>query len=110
MSPTSSNVLSFEGRAKKLDSGEDASDFAEEILASGDIEVLQMNGNTVGRKAADVLRDALKQKGSLKRLIWHDIFTGKSSDIHFNLGSMSFGFTIFSLPCHQKILTFRKTK
>ena len=75
---TASLILSFEGRGKKLDSADDAKEFATEIEASGDIEVLQMNGNTVGQEAAEVLRECLKQKGSLKRLIWHDIFTGWS--------------------------------
>ena len=80
VSESSMILLSFEGRGKKLDSAEDAQEFFEAIVTSGEIEVLQLNGNTVGVDAAYVLKNALTKKSSLKRLIWHDIFTGRSRE------------------------------
>jgi Ran GTPase-activating protein 1 len=50
----------------------------EAIKACPCLEYLDLEGNTLGIPAAEVIAEVLKEKGtSLKRALWKDMFTGR---------------------------------
>ncbi|KFQ26057.1 Ran GTPase-activating protein 1, partial [Merops nubicus] len=69
--------LSFKDRALKLDTAGDAEAVIKEIEECDDLEVLSLEGNTVGVEAAKVIAKALEKKSELKRCHWGDMFTGR---------------------------------
>ena len=71
------NIVTFKGRALKLDSKEDASEVVEAIQNCKDLQVLELVGNTVGVEAAELIAEALKEKPELERCLWADMFTGR---------------------------------
>ncbi|KAJ1989167.1 Ran GAP Rna1 [Dimargaris cristalligena] len=71
------NIYSLEGKGLKLTTPADIEPYLAEIKAIPTLELLQLNGNTIGPEAARALADTLKTKNSLKVAQLYDIFTGR---------------------------------
>ena len=71
------NIITFKGRALKLNNKEDAMEVIEAINNCKDLQVLELVGNTVGVDAAELIAEALKGKPELERCLWADMFTGR---------------------------------
>ncbi|XP_011693581.1 PREDICTED: ran GTPase-activating protein 1 [Wasmannia auropunctata] len=70
--------VSFAGQSLVLDTANDALQVVEAIKACPCLEYLDLEGNTLGTPAAEVIAEALKEKGTpLKRALWKDMFTGR---------------------------------
>ncbi|KAG5319745.1 RAGP1 protein, partial [Pseudoatta argentina] len=70
--------VSFAGQSLVLDTADDALRVVEAIKACPCLEYLDLEGNTLGTPAAEVIAEALKEKGTpLKRALWKDMFTGR---------------------------------
>ncbi|XP_011868365.1 PREDICTED: ran GTPase-activating protein 1 [Vollenhovia emeryi] len=70
--------VSFAGQSLVLDTANDALRVVEAIKTCPCLEYLDLEGNTLGTPAAEVIAEALKEKGSpLKRALWKDMFTGR---------------------------------
>ncbi|CAG0923586.1 unnamed protein product [Notodromas monacha] len=72
-----SKTLSFFGQALKLNSDVDARPVAEKILAANPLEILCLQGCTVGPDAAKEIAKALESKSELQRMQFQDMFTGR---------------------------------
>ncbi|KAJ1923348.1 Ran GAP Rna1 [Tieghemiomyces parasiticus] len=71
------NVYSLEGKGLKLTTAADIEPYLAEIRDVPTLELLQLNGNTIGPEAAKALADVLKTKSSIKVALLYDIFTGR---------------------------------
>lgn len=71
--------LSFASRGMKLDKAEDAKEIVEAIKGFPKMETLRLEGNTVGKQAAEEIAKALEKHPELKRALWSDMFTGRSN-------------------------------
>lgn len=71
--------LSFAGRGMKLDKAEDAKEIVEAIKGFPKMEILRLEGNTVGKQAAEEIAKVLEKHPELKRALWSDMFTGRSN-------------------------------
>ncbi|XP_036141375.1 ran GTPase-activating protein 1 isoform X2 [Monomorium pharaonis] len=70
--------VSFAGQSLVLDTANDALQVVEAIKACPCLEYLDLEGNTLGTPAAEIIAEALKEKGTpLKRALWKDMFTGR---------------------------------
>ncbi|KYN16476.1 PREDICTED: ran GTPase-activating protein 1-like [Trachymyrmex cornetzi] len=70
--------VSFAGQSLVLDTADDALRVVEAIKVCPCLEYLDLEGNTLGTPAAEVIAEALKEKGTpLKRALWKDMFTGR---------------------------------
>nr|XP_033785296.1 ran GTPase-activating protein 1 [Geotrypetes seraphini]XP_033785297.1 ran GTPase-activating protein 1 [Geotrypetes seraphini]XP_033785298.1 ran GTPase-activating protein 1 [Geotrypetes seraphini] len=69
--------LSFKGKSLKLNTAEDAEEVIKEIEEYEGLQVLRLEGNTVGVEAAMVIAKALERKPDLKKCYWNDMFTGR---------------------------------
>ncbi|KAG5306293.1 RAGP1 protein, partial [Acromyrmex insinuator] len=70
--------VSFAGQSLVLDTADDALRVVEAIKACPCLEYLDLEGNTLGTPAAEVIAEALKEKGTpLKKALWKDMFTGR---------------------------------
>ncbi|KAG7189790.1 hypothetical protein KM043_017452 [Ampulex compressa] len=77
-SKSSSSGVSFTGRQLKLDTEDDALEVINAIQACEKLEYLDLEGNTLGPRAAKAIAEILKVKGTpLKRALWKDMFTGR---------------------------------
>ena len=71
------NIVTFKGRALKLDTAKDAEEVVEAIKNCKDLQILELVGNTVGVDAAQVIAESLEKKTELERCLWADMFTGR---------------------------------
>ncbi|KAJ1972689.1 Ran GAP Rna1 [Dimargaris xerosporica] len=71
------NVFSLEGKGLKLTTAADAQPYIDLLKAIPKLELIQLNGNTIGPEAAKALAAALKDQDALKVALLHDIFTGR---------------------------------
>jgi len=71
------NIVTFKGRALKLNNATDALEVVEAIKNCKDLQILELVGNTLGVDAAEVIAEALKDKPELERCLWADMFTGR---------------------------------
>lgn len=70
--------VSFAGQSLVLDTANDALKVVEAIKACPCLNYLDLEGNTLGIPAAEVIAEALKEKGApLKIALWKDMFTGR---------------------------------
>ncbi|KYQ59417.1 Ran GTPase-activating protein 1 [Trachymyrmex zeteki] len=70
--------VSFAGQSLVLNTANDALRVVEAIKACPCLEYLDLEGNTLGIPAAEVIAETLKEKGTpLKRALWKDMFTGR---------------------------------
>lgn len=76
---TPETELSFAGRGLKLNKAEDAKEIVEAIEKFPKMETLRLEGNTVGREAAEEIGKALNKHPEFKKALWSDMFTGRSN-------------------------------
>ncbi|GFU45943.1 ran GTPase-activating protein 1 [Nephila pilipes] len=69
------NVVSFVGQALQLDTAEDAADIVKAIKDCPGMTTLQLEGNTIGIPAAEVIGKALESQSDFKKALWKDMFT-----------------------------------
>nr|XP_037277477.1 ran GTPase-activating protein 1-like isoform X2 [Rhipicephalus microplus] len=74
---TDSKEVSFKDKALKLDTEKDASVVVEAITRCPKLEMLCLEGNTLGVDAAKAIGKALESCPNLKRALWKDLFTGR---------------------------------
>lgn len=74
---TDSKEVSFKDKALKLDTEKDASIVVEAISRCPKLEMLCLEGNTLGVDAAKAIGKALESCPKLKRALWKDLFTGR---------------------------------
>uniref|UniRef100_A0A1E1X9W8 Putative ran gtpase-activating protein n=1 Tax=Amblyomma aureolatum TaxID=187763 RepID=A0A1E1X9W8_9ACAR len=74
---TDSKEVSFKGKALKLDNEKDADIIVEAITRCPKLEMLCLEGNTLGPDAAKAIGKALEARPTLKRALWKDMFTGR---------------------------------
>lgn len=74
---TDSKEVSFKDKALKLDTEKDASIVVEAITRCPKLEMLCLEGNTLGVDAAKAIGKALESCPNLKRALWKDLFTGR---------------------------------
>ncbi|KAK8785104.1 hypothetical protein V5799_008528 [Amblyomma americanum] len=72
-----SKEVSFKGEALKLDNEKDADIIVEAIARCPKLEMLCLEGNTLGPDAAKAIGKALEARPTLKRALWKDMFTGR---------------------------------
>ncbi|ODV89053.1 hypothetical protein CANCADRAFT_3693 [Tortispora caseinolytica NRRL Y-17796] len=65
------------GKALKLDTAEDVAPYIEELKSAGDVEKVDLRGNTLGVEAAKVLADEIGNLKSLNYANLADLFTGR---------------------------------
>ncbi|XP_071787052.1 ran GTPase-activating protein 1-like [Asterias amurensis] len=71
------NEVSFAGKGLKLDKAEDAKDIVKAIEDCKDMQSLKLEGNTVGKEAAEAIGKALQKRQEFERARWADMFTGR---------------------------------
>ncbi|KAH6936341.1 hypothetical protein HPB50_016202 [Hyalomma asiaticum] len=74
---TDSKEVSFKDKALKLNTEKDASIVVEAITRCPKLEMLCLEGNTLGVGAAKAIGKALESCPNLKRALWKDLFTGR---------------------------------
>ncbi|XP_054929952.1 ran GTPase-activating protein 1-like [Dermacentor andersoni] len=74
---TDSKEVSFKDKALKLDTEKHASIVVEAISRCPKLEMLCLEGNTLGVDAAKAIGKALESCPKLKRALWKDLFTGR---------------------------------
>uniref|UniRef100_A0A131XHW0 Putative ran gtpase-activating protein n=1 Tax=Hyalomma excavatum TaxID=257692 RepID=A0A131XHW0_9ACAR len=74
---TDSKEVSFKDKALKLNTEKDASIVVEAISRCPKLEMLCLEGNTLGVDAAKAIGKALESCPNLKRALWKDLFTGR---------------------------------
>ncbi|KAL2212557.1 RNI-like protein [Sarocladium strictum] len=77
MSNIKDKVFSLAGKGLKLTSAEDLEPHIAELIASEDVEEIQLLGNTLGIGACKRLGEVLSTKKTLKTANLDDIFTGR---------------------------------
>lgn len=69
--------VSFAGQSLKLNTLADAQVVVDKINACPYMEYLNLEGNTLGVEAAEVIAKALEKQPYMKRALWKDMFTGR---------------------------------
>ncbi|KAJ9575851.1 hypothetical protein L9F63_007309, partial [Diploptera punctata] len=69
--------VSFEGKALKLNSEDDAKEVISAINCCENLHYLNLEGNTLGVDAAKGIAKALESHSEFKRALWKDMFTGR---------------------------------
>ncbi|BES98640.1 ran GTPase-activating protein [Nesidiocoris tenuis] len=73
------NGVEFAGKGLKLDNAEDAKPVIDAINnLEGPLELLNLEGNTIGVPAAEAIAKVLQDKHTLRHAIWKDMFTSRS--------------------------------
>ncbi|GIY01362.1 ran GTPase-activating protein 1 [Caerostris darwini] len=74
---TEEKVVSFIGEALQLNTKEDAAVVVKAIQECPGMTTFQMEGNTVGIPAAEVIGKALENQPKFRKALWKDMFTGR---------------------------------
>ncbi|KAL7287034.1 hypothetical protein TKK_0018766 [Trichogramma kaykai] len=78
---TEGTGVSFAGKSLKLNGEDDVKQVADAIEKCGNMQFLDLEGNTLGPDAAEGLSKAIEKHGTnLKRALWKDLFTGRMKD------------------------------
>lgn len=78
---SNNSVVDFSGKGLKLNNGEDAVEIADAIRnQSDDLVTINLEGNTLGIEAAEVIGKALESASKLRYALLKDLFTGRLKD------------------------------
>lgn len=73
-------TVSFDAQELKLDTSEDAEQICQE-LEDKNVEILILQGNTIGIEAAERIGQELSKQSSLREAHFKDIFTGRGKEV-----------------------------
>lgn len=76
----SNGIISFQGKALKLDTAADAAEIVKAIESSSGVHTIILEGNTFGIPAAEAIGKVLGKVSTLKRALFKDIFTSRGKN------------------------------